>query len=251
MKIKKLCLTVLLILSLAISCCGCSLTSFDDALSSIKQDLFNSNELDDSSVEEIYSADVEKNDDKSQDIDHTLYWNWSEGVYSNSFVGISFRTFEDWHQYTNEELIQLQDNDYSNLASVVKELYKERIVYAAYSNSEDRDSFFSLCYENKDKLEEVKGKKVSLDNYVSEYKTSMTFMLKDAEIISEGDVSFCGYTYKCLEFSIYTSYNGGGYIRKNIYFRQVDDYFITLTLTAGPFGKESIDDIVARCSALS
>ena len=204
----------------------------------------------DNTTSETDNSKTDFDEHVEKEIEHSKYWEWTDGVYYNSFVGLSFETFDNWHQYTNEELIALQDADYANLHPNVKELYKDRIVYAAYSNSEDKDSLFSLCYENKYKLEEIKEKEVSLDNYVSEYKTSMLFMFKDAEILNEHDTVFCGNTYRCLEFSIYTSYNGGGYIRQNIYFRQIDDYFVTLKLVAGPFGNESIDDIVSRCCVL-
>ena len=56
------------------------------------------------------------------------YWEWTDGVYYNSFVGLSFETFDNWHQYTNEELIALQDADYANLHPNVKELYKDRLM---------------------------------------------------------------------------------------------------------------------------
>lgn len=226
----------LLVFALILSLCGCKY-------------IFNDYGQEDVSEKEIGTLEKDIDEYSEQEKDHTKYWNWKDGVYSNSFVGLTFETFEGWRQYTNEELIQLQDDDYANLHSSVRELYKERIVYAACSNSQDKDSYFNLCYENKQKLEKIKGKEVSLEAYVAESKTIAKFMYKEAELLNEGDVIFCGNTYKCLEFSIYTSYNGGGYIRKNIYFRQVDDYFVTLTLVAGPFGNETIEDIVARCSA--
>lgn len=193
----------------------------------------------------------EKDLQEEENIDHTQYWSWNGNVYENTFAGIKFEKFENWHAYTNEELLQMQENDYANLMESVAEMYKDRIVYAASAQSEDKDSSFFICYENKTKLEEEKGKEMTLERYVSSYKTSMNFMgYKELTLISESTEEFCGSTYTCLQYSIYTSYNGGGYITKNVYMRQIDDYFITITLTTSPFGEESMEEMISRCSEL-
>lgn len=182
--------------------------------------------------------------------DFSKDWKWENGVYNNSFLGLSFKTFENWSEPSNEELTELQDEDYKNLNDSVKEMYKDRITYACWSTSEDKNSSFSICYEDAKKLEQAKGNKVLLNDYVEETKNLYNNMFKEARLDSESEIEFCGKAYKRLEYSIYTSYNGGGYAKRNVYFCELNGQFVTITIHSSAFGTITIDDMVARCSAL-
>lgn len=227
-----------LILSLVISLCACQNTKEKNAGK-------------DPAVSEEITGNADETTDTAPaaDVD-AEHWHWTNGVYFNSYAEITFKTFDGWSQYTDEELLELQEADYANLDPVVKEMYKDRIIYAAYSCSEDKDSFFSVCYEDIVKLGTIRESKVTLDSYVSEYENSISFMYKDADVSDEGNVEFCGKTYRCLKAVIHSSLNNGVSIKKNIYFRQIGDNIVAITLNAGPYGNESIDDITARCKAM-
>lgn len=180
--------------------------------------------------------------------DFSQAWKWENGVYTNSFLGLSFETFENWSQLTNEELIELQNADYKNYADEVQEMYKDRITYAAFSSSEDKNAVFSICYEDKEKLSQAKETSVSLEDYIEE--TKWTYQnTYNVSLLSENDVEFCGRTYRKLEYSF--SLVGGGYVRRNTYFCEIDGQFITIVLEPSATGTITIDDMVARCSALN
>ena len=166
------------------------------------------------------------------------------GVYSNEYAGIKFKTPDGWTELSEEQLLSMMNLGLEltgNEDMINDELMKQTAIYDYSAKSANGDNV-AVMFEN------LKVSSGSLADSITEevYLKSIQSQLKSVSGVTYNDltepkeIELCGNKYYKISHKATYDSMGGYTVSQNYYVRRLDDFMVLILLTSG-VGGESMD----------